>query len=94
MGRLWAALNYDLSKAVFMMRDLRWRLQAHVLVIGPFGLMIVWRKKMEDPHRDPCWNCIMGHHKACMAVQVPSYRCDCAICEETRQKGPGGGGHE
>ncbi len=39
--------NYDLTKASEFMKACGWDLKCHVIVIGPFGFCILWRKKKE-----------------------------------------------
>jgi hypothetical protein len=46
--RFWR--NYDFSKATSFMGHGGWRLMGHVLVLGPLGFAIVWKKY--DPARD------------------------------------------
>jgi len=43
MIRAWK--NYDLTKAAAFMRRYGWNLRCHVVIIGPLGLCVLWRKK-------------------------------------------------
>lgn len=42
---LWVWWKYDLTKAAFFLHEAGWRLWARVLVIGPIGLLVIWREK-------------------------------------------------
>lgn len=39
-------LNYPMSRGVLLMRRWGWDLLSHVVIIGPLGFAVIWRKKL------------------------------------------------
>ena len=41
---LWAGLFYDLSKGCRFMTSIGWTVWSHVIIIGPIGFAVFWRR--------------------------------------------------
>ncbi len=42
--KLWPFMfYYPLTKGILYLQRYSWKLQAHVLVVGPYAFMVVWR---------------------------------------------------
>lgn len=46
--KVWAALNYPLTKGVAWMHGAGIRVRAAVLVVGPVGIALMWRESSDS----------------------------------------------